>query len=90
MVAGNVGGIPLQIVDGESGFLVSTSEECTEKVGWLLANQEQASLMGAQGVEHVRDKFLTTRYLRDYLSICRELGKPAGRATERRAQQVRR
>jgi trehalose synthase len=88
VVAGNVGGIPLQIVDGESGFLVSTSEECAEKVGWLLANPEQASLMGSRGVEHVRDKFLTTRYLRDYLSIFRELRGRRETAQPRRAQQV--
>jgi trehalose synthase len=88
VVAGNVGGIPLQIVDGESGFLVSTSEECAEKVGWLLANPEQASLMGSQGVEHVRDKFLTTRYLRDYLNIFCELRESGETVQPRRAQQV--
>ena len=32
VVAGNVGGIPLQIVNGKTGFLVNTIEECIEKV----------------------------------------------------------
>ncbi len=27
-IGGDVGGIPLQVTDGESGFLVSTVEEC--------------------------------------------------------------
>lgn len=69
VVAGNVGGIPLQIVNGKTGFLVNTVEECTEKVLYLLQHREEAERMGAMGVEYIRDNFLTTRYLRDYLSI---------------------
>jgi trehalose synthase len=69
VVAGNVGGIPLQIVNGKTGYLVNTVEECTEKVLYLLQHHEEAERMGALGVEYVRDNFLTTRYLRDYLSI---------------------
>jgi trehalose synthase len=69
VVGGNVGGIPLQIVDGETGFLVNTLEECVEKVLLLLNEPARADRMGAAGVEYVRDRFLTTRYLRDYLNI---------------------
>ena len=69
VVAGNVGGIPLQIVNGKTGFLVNSSEECIEKLLFLLQHQTEAEKMGAAGVEYVRDNFLTTRYLRDYLSI---------------------
>ena len=85
VVAGNVGGIPLQIVDGETGFLVNTSEECTERLLWLLGNPEEADRMGARVTEHVRDKFLTTRYLRDYLSIFRQL---SGMPTDGTLQQL--
>jgi trehalose synthase len=69
VVGGNVGGIPLQIINGETGYLGNTDEECTEKVLYLLQHHEEAERMGALGVEYVRDNFLTTRYLRDYLSI---------------------
>jgi trehalose synthase len=69
VVAGNVGGIPLQIVNGKTGFLVNTNEECVEKLLFLLRHREEADRMGAMGVEYVRDNFLTTRYLRDYLNI---------------------
>jgi trehalose synthase len=88
VVAGNVGGIPLQIADGQSGFLVSTTEECTERVGWLLRHPAEASAMGARGVEHVRDRFLTTRYLRDYLSIFHDLRRRDGQPSPQPAQQV--
>jgi trehalose synthase len=89
VVAGNVGGIPLQIVNGKIGFLVNTTEECAEKLLFLLRDRDEAQRMGATGVEFVRDNFLTTRYLRDYLRIFCQLsgktpagqpGAPAGRA----------
>lgn len=88
VVAGNVGGIPLQIVNGKTGFLVNTADECVERLLFLLHHQEEAERMGATGVEFVRDNFLTTRYLRDYLSIFCQLSgrKPAG---DRRPQTQR-
>jgi trehalose synthase len=82
VVAGNVGGIPLQIVNAETGYLVSSSEECSEKLLSLLHNREDADRMGAAGIEYVRDHFLTTRYLRDYLNIFRDLAGIAGAATQ--------
>ena len=54
VVAGNVGGIPLQIVDGETGFLVNTPRSALEKLLFLLHNREEADRMGARGVEFVR------------------------------------
>jgi trehalose synthase len=73
VVGGNVGGIPLQILDGETGFLVNNVAECIDKVGLLLREPALADELGGQGVEHVRRNFLTTRYLRDYLRIFCEL-----------------
>jgi trehalose synthase len=79
VVAGNVGGIPLQIINGETGYLVNTTEECAEKVLDLLQNPDDADRMGTAGIEFVRDRFLTTRYVRDYLEVFRHLtdGTPA-------------
>ena len=73
VVAGNVGGIPLQIVDGVTGFLVNSTEECAARVAELLGDPARADAMGQAGHEHVRQRFLTTRYLRDYLRIFRGL-----------------
>jgi len=91
VVAGNVGGIPLQIEDGKTGFLVNTADECSEKLLYLLRNRKAADQMGARGVEFVRDRFLTTRYLRDYLHIfCQLSGKEsATTASHTRMQRVR-
>ncbi len=73
VVAGNVGGIPLQIEDGRTGFLVNSADECLEKLLYLLQHQVEADRMGAAGVEFVRDRFLMTRYLRDYLDMFGQL-----------------
>ncbi len=68
-VAGNVGGIPLQIVDGETGFLVNSSEETAQRCIELLEDRERARAMARRGKQHVRHDFLTPRLLRDWLGI---------------------
>ncbi len=73
VVGGNVGGIPLQITDGETGFLVGSVEECADKVLYLLQNREEAEQMGLKAREHVRQHFLTPRHLRDYLVLFEKL-----------------
>ncbi len=89
VVAGKVGGIPLQLIDGETGYLVSNTEECADRVSDLLNNGTLADRMGAAGREFVREHFLITRYLRDYLRIFRTLGgadAPAPKHEEARSK----
>ena len=69
VVGGNVGGIPLQIIDGETGYLVNSTDECADRVLYLLQDPQVADRMGRVGREHVRENFLITRYLRDYLAL---------------------
>jgi trehalose synthase len=69
MVAGNVGGIPLQIKDGESGYLVDTVEECAARIGDVLRDPALGIDLGKRGKEHVRSHFLMPRLLRDWLRI---------------------
>ncbi|MBI2953778.1 MAG: glycosyltransferase [Chloroflexi bacterium] len=68
-VAGNVGGIPLQIENARTGYLVDTTDECAERVLYLLQHPKEANEMGERGREHVRENFLITRNLRDYLRL---------------------
>jgi trehalose synthase len=74
VVAGNVGGIGLQIQDGVTGFLVSSVEQCADRCAQLLDDPSIGVTMGKRGKEHVRSHFLTPRYLRDYLRIFGEMG----------------
>ncbi len=82
VVAGNVGGIPLQVVYGKTGFLINTLAECADRVLYLIRAPEAAEQMGKAGREHVREHFLITRYLRDYLRFLNELAAARERAPQ--------
>jgi trehalose synthase len=71
-IGGDVGGIPLQVEDGESGYLVSSAEECAERSVAILENPDLGKRLGRSGKEGVRKRFLTPRLLRDWLTIFRE------------------
>ena len=73
VVGGNAGGIPLQVIDGQTGFLVDSVEECGEKTLYLLQHPEEAARMGVAAREHVRRNFLITRHLVDYLRLFNRL-----------------
>jgi trehalose synthase len=72
-VAGNVGGIPLQITDGEDGFLVDSSEECAQRCIEILEDPELGKRLGRAGKEHARRHFLSPRLLRDWLELFHDL-----------------
>jgi len=69
VIGGNVGGIPLQIIHGENGFLVNNVQETAEKTLYLLKHPTEAKKMGAKGKEHILKSFLITRHLEDYLKL---------------------
>jgi trehalose synthase len=73
MVAGNVGGIPLQVHDGETGYLVDSAEQCADRVKAMLREPELGRRLARAGKEHVRKHFLTPRLLRDWLRIFKDL-----------------
>ncbi len=73
VVGGRVGGIIEQIEDGVSGYLVSSTEECADRVEELLNHPELRRQMGVRARESVRTRFLTPRHLADYLRIFRSL-----------------
>jgi trehalose synthase len=73
-VGGDVGGIPLQVSDGESGFLVSSVEECAQRCLEILADPGLGKQLGRAGKESARRQFLTPRLLRDWLQMFEELG----------------
>ncbi len=68
-IGGDVGGIPLQIEDGESGFLVRSPEEAAKRSIEILEDPELAKRLGRAGKEHARKHFLTPRLLRDWLQL---------------------
>ncbi len=77
VVAGNVGGIPLQIDHGRTGFLADNTQEYVNFVFYLLRHPEVASEIGRQAREQVRQHLLITRNLSDYLRLFAGVGCPA-------------
>ena len=81
VVGGRAGGITLQIREGYDGFLVDSVEACAEKIIHLLGDPDGSAAMGEQGREHVRENFLSTRELRDWLSLFGQLKSGAAIAS---------
>lgn len=69
VVGGRVGGIPMQIGDDACGRLVTTVDEATAACLELLRDPALRHNLGGAGRERVRQHFLSTRNLRDYLSL---------------------
>ena len=86
-IGGNVGGIPLQVENGISGYLVDSVEQCAARTIDILKDPALGKALGRRGKEHVRKHFLTPRYLRDYLRIFHKscCADAAGRAIEPKA-----
>jgi len=82
VIGGAVGGIPLQIIHGITGFLVYSIEGAAFRIRQFLNNPEMTRRMGARGREHVRNNFFITRQIRDYLSIWYYLEFGEGRILE--------
>ena len=73
VVAGNAGGIPLQMPGELSNYLVDSVEECAEKIVYLLQNSAQRRKLGQIGREVIAHNFLTPRLVRDELALIKEL-----------------
>lgn len=73
VVATAVGGIPLQVASGQCGYLVRSTRECAARTRDLLVDPPLADEFGQNGRERVRENFLITRDLSDYLQLFRGL-----------------
>lgn len=74
VVASNIGGIPLQITHKYSGLLCHSVEGAAFAIKQLLNSPKYAQKLGENGREHVRNNFLLTRHLRDYMLLFLSLG----------------
>lgn len=77
VIGGNCGGIRLQVINYQTGFLVDTPEGAAERVRFLLQNPQEMLKMGENGHRFVKENFLITRHLRDYLTLIISLLQPS-------------
>ncbi len=69
VIGGNTGGIRHQIEDGTNGFLVSSIEEAAERIVQLIKDGDLREHLGRKARETVRQRFLLTRLLEQYLDL---------------------
>jgi trehalose synthase len=69
VVGGDVGGIRRQIRDGENGFLVRTIDQAAERIVQILKDPGLRERLGSSAKESVRQNFLMSRLLEDWLDL---------------------
>ena len=69
VIGGETGGIVLQVINGHTGFLVNTPEGAAFRIRYLLSRPRLRASMGLKGRRFVRENFLLTRHLREYLTM---------------------
>jgi len=67
VIAGAVGGIPLQITHKYSGILTNTIDGTAYWLKQLLQSPDYAKKLGENGREHIKNNFLITRHIKDYI-----------------------
>ncbi len=82
VIGGNTGGIRLQVINQHTGFLVNTPEGAALRIRYLLSHRDRLEEMGRKAKEFVRQNFLLTRHLREYLSAMLAVTIEAGERLE--------
>ncbi|MGB6033569.1 MAG: glycosyl transferase family 1, partial [Bacteroidota bacterium] len=69
VIASAVGGIPLQISHKYSGILTRSVQGTGHAIKQLINEPEYARKLGINGKEHIKNNFLMTRHIKDYLLL---------------------
>ena len=67
VIVADVGAIPLQIRDGDTGYFYHTARKTAKKVIYLLEKPKASEAMGKRGREYVKQRFLLPDRIADYL-----------------------
>jgi trehalose synthase len=78
VIASAVGGIPLQIAHRYSGMLTHSIQGTAQAIKQLINEPEYAQSLGINGREHIRNNFLITRHIKDYLLLFLSLLREGG------------
>jgi trehalose synthase len=69
VIGGDTGGIKLQVINHHTGFLVNSPEGAALRIRYLLKHRDKLEEMGKKAKQFVRENFLLTRQLREYLTL---------------------
>ncbi|HEY3297386.1 MAG TPA: glycosyltransferase [Armatimonadota bacterium] len=76
VIAGAVGGIKVQVINGVTGYLVHSPEGAAQRILQLLDDGDLRNRMGENAYQHVKQNFLLTRHVKDYLLVMLTLEHP--------------
>ncbi|MFB3919515.1 glycosyltransferase [Candidatus Velamenicoccus archaeovorus] len=76
IVASHVGGISLQVKHKFSGLMCHSIEGAAFAIKQLLNNPEYAKKLGENGRQHIKNNFLLTRHLKEYMLLFLSLYHP--------------
>src|SRR4051794_379027 len=76
VIGGDVGGIRHQIKDEWNGFLVSSPDEAAARMVQLLRDRGLRKQIGSRAKESVRQNFLMSRLLEDWLDLLAKYERP--------------
>ena len=82
VIGGAVGGIKLQVINGVTGYLVHSPEGAANRISQLLRDRKLRERMGENGYQHVKQNFLLTRHVKDYLLTLLALDYPDQRVVD--------
>ena len=77
VVATAVGGIPQQVRNKVTGLLCHSVDGAAYALKHLLSNPDYAAWLGKNGHEHVKQNFLITRHVKEYLLLFIVVDNPA-------------
>jgi len=69
VVASAVGGIPTQVIHKHTGLLAHSVEGTAYQIRFMLSHPEIAQKLAEQGHKHVKENFLITQNLKNYLAL---------------------
>ncbi len=69
VIGGDTGGIRIQVVNHHTGFLVRAPEGAALRARYLFFHRKLLLEMGEKAKRFVRENFLLTRHLREYLTM---------------------
>jgi trehalose synthase len=77
VIGTKVGGIPSQIINGKTGYVMKDCKDGVKKALKILEDKQLRTKMGKEGHEHVKEEFLITRHLQDYIHLFNKIYPPS-------------
>ncbi|HUS03911.1 MAG TPA: glycosyltransferase [Dehalococcoidia bacterium] len=69
VITREVGAIPIQVRDGETGFFITSAKKAAKRIIHLLRNPDEAESVGREAHRYVKEHFLMPDRVADYLRI---------------------